>query len=67
MNQAMMLNKMVGLMHPIRNEDEYDRMVLMMNNLLDVVGDQDIHPLAGLLDLVSELIEDFDAENYAIK
>lgn len=63
----MMLNKMVELMRPIRNEDEYDRMVLMMNNLLDVVGDQDIHPLAGLLDLVSELIQDFDEEHYAIK
>jgi HTH-type transcriptional regulator/antitoxin HigA len=58
---------MVELMRPIRNEDEYDRMVLMMNNLLDVVGDQDIHPLAGLLDLVSELIQDFDEEHYAIK
>ncbi len=57
----------IAHLRPIRNEDEYDRMVLMMNNLLDVVGDQDIHPLAGLLDLVSELIEDFDEENYAIK
>ncbi len=54
-------------MRPIRNEDEYYRTVMLMNSLLDVVGDQDDHPLAGLLDLVSELVEDFDTEHYAIK
>ncbi len=38
-----------------------------MNSLLDVVGDQEDHPLIGLLDLISELVEDFDMEHYAIK
>ena len=57
----------IAHLRPIRSEDEYDRLIILMNTLLDVVGDQDVHPLAGLLDLVSELIEDFDEEHYAIK
>ncbi len=57
----------IAHLRPIRNEDEYDRTVMLMNSLLDIVGDQDDHPLAGLLDLVSELVEDFDTEHYAIK
>jgi HTH-type transcriptional regulator/antitoxin HigA len=38
-----------------------------MNGLLDIVGDQEGHALAGLLDLVSELVQDYDAEHYAIE
>lgn len=53
-------------LRPIRTEEEYDRTVILMNALLDVIGDQDDHPLAGLLDLVSEMVEDFDEEHYAI-
>jgi HTH-type transcriptional regulator/antitoxin HigA len=57
----------IAHLRPVRNEDEYDRTVMLMNYLLDVVGDQEDHPLAGLLDLVSELVEDFDTEHYVIK
>ena len=57
----------IAHLRPIRSEDEYDRTVMLMNSLLDVIGDQEDHPLAGLLDLVSELVEDFDMEHYAIK
>jgi HTH-type transcriptional regulator/antitoxin HigA len=57
----------IAHLRPIRSEDEYDRTVMLMNSLLDVVGDQEDHPLAGLLDLVSELVEDFDMKHYAIK
>ncbi len=37
-------------------EAEYDRMVLLMNGLIDRVGDVETHPLAGLLDLVGALV-----------
>ena len=57
----------IAHLRPIRNEDEYDRTVILMNSLLDVVGDQDDHPLTGLLDLVSKLVEDFDTEHYAVE
>ena len=57
----------VAHLRPIRTEEEYDRTVALMNYLLDIVGDQESHALSGLLDLVSELVEDFDASHYAIE
>ena len=42
-------------------------MLALMNDLLDVVGDKADHALAGLLDLVGEMVEDYDASNYAIE
>lgn len=57
----------VAHLRPIRSEKEYDRMSALMNNLLDVVGDKEDHALAGLLDLVGELVEDYDVSNYAIE
>jgi HTH-type transcriptional regulator/antitoxin HigA len=57
----------VAHLRRIRNEEEYDRTVALMNNLLDVVGDDENHALSGLLDLVSELVEDYDADHFAIE
>lgn len=57
----------VAHLRPIRTEEEYDRTVALMNYLLDIVGDQENHALSGLLDLVSELVEDYDASHYAIE
>jgi HTH-type transcriptional regulator/antitoxin HigA len=57
----------VAHLRPIRNDEEYDRNVALMNSLLDIVGDQESHALSGLLDLVSELVEDYDSEHFAIK
>ncbi|MBK7423874.1 MAG: helix-turn-helix domain-containing protein [Propionivibrio sp.] len=54
-------------LRPIRTEDEYDRTVSLMNCLVDIVGDQEDHPLSGLLDLVSELVEDYDKSHYVIE
>ena len=57
----------VARLRPIRSEKDYNRMLALMNDLLDVVGDDEDHALAGLLDLVGELVEDYDASNYAIE
>ena len=57
----------VAHVRPIRTGKEYDYAVTLMNELLDVIGDQENHPLSGLLDLVGELVEDYDANRYAIK
>ena len=53
-------------LRPIRTEAEYDRTVILMNYLVDQVGEQENHPLSGLLDLVGELVADYDAGHYAI-
>ncbi|MFA7268196.1 MAG: helix-turn-helix domain-containing protein [Sterolibacterium sp.] len=57
----------VAHLRPIRSEEEYDRLVVLMNYLLDVVGDKESHALAGLLDLVGELVEDYESHRFAIE
>lgn len=57
----------VAHLRPIRTEEEYDRTVALMNFLLDITGDQEDHDLSGLLDLVSELVSDYDTNQYAIE
>jgi len=52
--------------HPVTNESEYDRMVLLMNALLDETGDDDEHPLSGLLDRVSDLVSRYEQVHHAI-
>lgn len=53
-------------LEPIQNTTEYNRVVLFMNSLLDVVGDDEQHELAGLLDLVGQLVEDFENTHHAL-
>ncbi len=57
----------VAHLRPIRCAEEYERTVALMNNLLDIIGDDERHALSGLLDLVGELVEDYDAEHFAIE
>ncbi|HSV50946.1 MAG TPA: helix-turn-helix domain-containing protein [Burkholderiaceae bacterium] len=48
----------------IHNEAEYDSVVSFMNSLLDVVGDNEEHELADLLDLVAQLVEDYEGTHH---
>ncbi len=57
----------VAHLRPIRTEGEYDRTVSLMNYLLDIVGDRENHTLSGLLDLVSELVAEYDTSHYNIE
>lgn len=59
-------DKMAHLRH-IRNKAEYGRMVAMMNSLLDVAGDDEDHPLSGLLELVGDLVSKYEQAHYAIE
>lgn len=54
-------------LRPIRDEQEYDRIVALMNGILDIVGDNENHPMSGLLDLVGSLVEDYDADHLSIE
>jgi HTH-type transcriptional regulator/antitoxin HigA len=51
----------------IHTDDEYARMVALMNSLLDATGDDEEHPLSGLLDLVSDLVSRYEQEHYPIE
>ena len=54
-------------LRPIHDEAEYDRVVSLMNSLLDVAGDDEEHALAGLLDLIGDLVWKYEQENHAIE
>jgi len=41
-------------------------MVQLADSLVDLIGDAEQHPLLDLLDLISELIRNYDAQHYAV-
>ncbi len=53
-------------LRPIHNEAEYTRMVSLMNSLLDALGDKEDNAMAGLLDLVGDLVWKYEQEHHAI-
>ncbi len=44
-------------------EAEYDRLVSMLDKLTDEVGEDEAHPLASLMDVLSALIENYENAN----
>lgn len=54
-------------LRPIHDKKSYDRMVGLMNSLLDTTGDDEDHPLSGLLDLVGDMVSKYEQEHYAIE
>jgi HTH-type transcriptional regulator / antitoxin HigA len=57
------LRSSVPFFGPIRNERDYQRMQALMDELLDVVGDDEDHPLADLLDVIGVLVAQYEEEN----
>lgn len=50
----------------ITSEREFKRVVKFMNGLIDVVGDDEDHELASLLDVVGQFVEDYENAHHAI-
>ncbi len=44
-------------------ETEYNRLVAMLDKLIDEVGEDESHPLASLMDVLSALIENYENAN----
>lgn len=44
-------------------EAEYERLVKMLDNLIDQVGEDESHPLASMMDVLSALIENYENAN----
>jgi len=44
-------------------EREYDRLVQMLDTLIDVVGEAEENPLASLMEVISVLIERYEDEH----
>lgn len=44
-------------------EAEYDRLVSLLDRLVDEVGEDESHPLASLMEIVGVLIEKYEDEH----
>lgn len=53
-------------LRPIHAEADYDRTVKIMNALLEVTGDDEDHPLSGLLEQVADLVLRYEQVHHAI-
>jgi len=60
------LDSLVQL-RPIHDEAGYDQLVILMNSLLDAVGEDEDHALSGLLELVGDIVSRYEREHYAIE
>jgi HTH-type transcriptional regulator/antitoxin HigA len=50
----------------IHTPRQYEQTVAFMNQLLDLVGENERHPLAGLLDLVGELVAAYESRIHPV-
>jgi HTH-type transcriptional regulator/antitoxin HigA len=50
----------------IENERHFRAMVKFMDKLADRIGDQENHPLMGLLDIVTAFVQDYEERNIEI-
>jgi len=50
-----------------QNERHYKKLVKIMDELLDEVGENEKHPLLPLLDTIGSLIESYESEHVKIK
>ncbi len=44
-------------------EEEYNRLVEMLDRLIDQVGEDESHPLASLMEVIGVLIENYETEH----
>lgn len=54
-------------LRPIHDEKSYARMTALMTKLLDATGDDEEHPLSSLLDLVSDMVSQYEQAHHAIE
>jgi HTH-type transcriptional regulator/antitoxin HigA len=60
------LSALVSL-RPIRSEQEYDRVVATLDQLLDSGAAHDDHPLAELVDILGDMIATYEAVHYPLE
>ena len=44
------------------SKPEYERLVNVLNSLIDQVGEDEKHPLASMMDVIGELIESYETK-----
>jgi len=53
-------NNFSKFVHVLHNEQDYEQAVELLDSLIDVVGENESHPLASLMELVGVLIEQYE-------
>ncbi|HHF7367887.1 TPA: helix-turn-helix domain-containing protein [Legionella bozemanae] len=51
------------IIHDPQNDDEYEKLANMLDQLLDIVGDNESHELMGLVDVISHMMAMYDENN----
>ena len=49
---------------PIRDEVDYEERVALLSALIDTVRDDEAHPLADLMEIVGDLVENYENTHY---
>ena len=44
------------------SEQEYNRVVALLDGLIDLVGENEAHPLASMMDVIGVLIESYESK-----
>jgi HTH-type transcriptional regulator/antitoxin HigA len=45
------------------SEEEYEYLVVLLDNLIDLVGEDEDHPLASMMDVLGVLIENYESQH----
>lgn len=63
----MNINEIIAHWKPIssiirepKNEEDYDQLARILDQLLDIVGQDESHDLMGLIDIISNMIPSYD-------
>lgn len=46
-----------------KSEKEYEKLINMIDELLDIIGEDESHPLMGLIDVMSQLVNSYEEVN----
>ncbi len=54
---------LAGAVFVPHTEEEYRRLVALLDSLVDEVGEDESHPLASLMEVIGALIEKYEGEH----
>jgi len=56
-------SSLAGTVFVPHTEEEYQRLVSLLDGLIDEIGENEAHPLASLMEIVGVLIEKYEDEH----
>jgi HTH-type transcriptional regulator/antitoxin HigA len=56
-------SSLAGMVYVAHSEEQYTALVMLLDSLIDEVGENESHPLASLMEIVGVLIERYEDEH----